>query len=59
VRETFICPENGDHIPSGIVVDGAVYPLEGQPPVARSHGWGDLSWLRWRLQTGIRVIGGS
>jgi hypothetical protein len=23
-----------------------VYPLAGEPPVAQSHGWGDLSWLR-------------
>jgi hypothetical protein len=35
--------------PLGVVIDGVVYPLEGQPPVAVSHGWGDLSWLvrRW------------
>jgi len=25
-------------------------PMEGEPPIARSHGWGDMSWLRrrWR-----------
>ena len=45
VRERFMTPENAEHIPSGIVVDGAVYPLEGQPPVATTHGWGNLSWL--------------
>lgn len=27
---------------NGVVIDGVVYPLEGQPPVARSKGWGIL-----------------
>lgn len=31
----------------GVVLDGAVYPLAGEPPVASSRGWGDMSWLRW------------
>jgi hypothetical protein len=31
----------------GVVVDGAVYPLAGEPPRAVSHGWGDLSWMYW------------
>jgi len=31
--------------PSGVVIDGAVYPLQGQPPVAVSQGWGNLSFL--------------
>ncbi|WP_435586143.1 hypothetical protein [Micromonospora aurantiaca (nom. illeg.)] len=26
----------------GITIDGVTYPLDGQPPVARSKGWGDL-----------------
>ena len=29
---------------SGIKIDGVEYPLDGQPPVAVSHGWGNLSW---------------
>jgi hypothetical protein len=29
----------------GYVLDGAWYALDGQPPVAVSTGWGDLSWL--------------
>jgi hypothetical protein len=31
---------------SGIIIDGAVYALDGQPPVARGRSWGDLGWLR-------------
>jgi len=31
---------------AGVVIDGAVYRLEGEPPVAVSDGWGDMSWLR-------------
>lgn len=30
---------------AGIVVDGAAYPLEGEPPPAVSKGWGDLGFL--------------
>jgi hypothetical protein len=32
------------HSPFGITVDGVQTPLEGEPPVAKSHGWGNLSW---------------
>jgi hypothetical protein len=32
---------------AGVVVDGAVYPLAGEPPIAQSRGWGDMSWTRW------------
>jgi hypothetical protein len=32
-------------IPSGVLIDGAIYALQGQPPVAVSHGWGNLSFL--------------
>ncbi len=32
--------ENGDGLPYGIVIDGAVHPLEGQPPPATTKGWG-------------------
>jgi hypothetical protein len=31
---------------AGVVIDGAVYPVAGEPPRAVSHGWGDMSWLR-------------
>jgi hypothetical protein len=24
----------------GVVIDGAVYPLEGEPPVVKTNGWG-------------------
>jgi hypothetical protein len=34
--------------PAGVVIDGAVYALEGEPPAATSKGWGDLGWLMWR-----------
>jgi hypothetical protein len=32
----------------GVVIDGVVYPLEGEPPVAVSKGWGDMGWTRFR-----------
>lgn len=38
--------ENGDGQPSGVTIDGVVYPLDGQPPVAASRGWGDMNWTR-------------
>jgi hypothetical protein len=31
---------------AGVVIDNAVYPLAGEPPIATSRGWGDMSWLR-------------
>jgi len=53
-------------VTSGVVIDGGVYPLAGQPPPAQSHGWGDLSWLYspygYRRGGGIAVVsvpGGS
>jgi len=30
---------------SGILIDGILYPLGGQPPVAHGGTWGDLGWL--------------
>ena len=30
---------------AGIVIDGVVTPLQGEPPIAVTHGWGDLTWL--------------
>jgi hypothetical protein len=32
---------------TGVVIDGAAYPLAGEPPRAVSRGWGDMSWLYW------------
>lgn len=34
-------------VSSGVVIDGAVYQLDGQPPLAVSHGWGNLSFMYW------------
>ena len=46
---TALGPEGpGPATATGVVVDGVLYPLAGQPPVAVSRGWGDLSFLRWR-----------
>jgi hypothetical protein len=39
--------------PSGALVDGAVYPLDGQPPVAQGGNWGDMSWLAWTRLRGL------
>ena len=25
---------------AGILIDGGVYPLQGEPPIAKTHGWG-------------------
>jgi hypothetical protein len=30
---------------AGVVIDGVPYPLAGEPPIAVTHGWGDLRWL--------------
>jgi hypothetical protein len=30
----------------GLEIDGAVYPLDSQPPLATTRGWGDLSFLK-------------
>jgi hypothetical protein len=46
----------------GIVIDGIITPLAGEPPVRVSHGWGDLSWLYRRgpnKLAGRRVCGFS
>jgi len=34
--------------PTGVVIDGALCQLEGEPPIARPGSWGDLSWSRRR-----------
>lgn len=44
--EVLLGPENGDGRTAGITIDGVVYPLDGQPPVVVSRGWGDMSWTR-------------
>ena len=33
------------HSRAGLDVDGYIAPLQGEPPPAQTHGWGDLSWL--------------
>jgi hypothetical protein len=52
MRDAFTGPESpiggGKPTPSGVVIGGAAYQLPGQPPVARSHGWGNMSWLAFR-----------
>jgi hypothetical protein len=33
----------GDHVAgngAGVLIDGVIYPLQGEPPVAKTHGWG-------------------
>jgi hypothetical protein len=32
-------PQSGDRQPYGYLCDGAVYKLDGQPPLAVSHSW--------------------
>jgi hypothetical protein len=55
----FMGPETGpSRAPAGIVIDGAVYPLDGQPPVAASHGWGDMGWL-WSPFYRLRGMSGG
>jgi len=40
-------PENGPGLSFGAADNGGnVYPLEGQPPLATTAGWGDLSWAK-------------
>jgi hypothetical protein len=41
--------------PSGVIIDGAAYALEGQPPIAVSKGWGNMAWLLWRRSLGVTV----
>jgi hypothetical protein len=35
------------HTPNGLDVDGYIAPLDGEPPIAKTRGWGDLSWQRF------------
>jgi hypothetical protein len=48
----FMWREHNGKSGSGIVVDGVAYQLAGQPPIATSHGWGDLSWWMWHRRSG-------
>jgi hypothetical protein len=35
----------GDHRSgpnAGVVIDGTIYPVQGQPPRAETHGWGQV-----------------
>jgi hypothetical protein len=58
-RGDFMWPEHNGKLASGIVVDGVGYQLAGQPPVAQSHGWGDMGWLvLGASHGGIPVVGG-
>jgi hypothetical protein len=41
-ESTMVAPAR---VKAGIVIDGVVYPLAGEPPIAVTHGWGDLTWL--------------
>jgi len=41
-QHAMLAPENGDGRAAGIEIDGVVYPLDGQPPVATSSGWGAI-----------------
>jgi hypothetical protein len=38
-------PHNPSSFTDGVVIDGVVYRLSGEPQRAVSHGWGDMSWL--------------
>jgi hypothetical protein len=44
VGDTFLGREDSPGTATGVLLDGGVYPLDGQPPTARTNGWGDLSW---------------
>jgi hypothetical protein len=45
ISEQLVISEPEDYAPSGILIDGSVYTLAGQPVIAKSHGWGNMSWL--------------
>jgi hypothetical protein len=46
--EYALSPDPDDYTPSGVLIDGAIYSLAGQPPAAKSRGWGYMGWLFWR-----------
>lgn len=43
-----------DGVTAGTVfaVDGYPAALQGEPPIATSKGWGNLTWVRWRAYGG-------
>jgi hypothetical protein len=46
--ETWAVNQDGrvsSHTSAGLDVDGYIAPLDGEPPVAKSQGWGDLTFL--------------
>jgi len=40
-----VCPEPQLHAANGITIDGVQYALQGQPKIATTKGWGNLSFL--------------
>jgi hypothetical protein len=46
-KEYPLVPSPDDYLPSGVLIDGAVYSLAGQPAAAKSRGWGNMGWLLW------------
>ena len=45
VKEDFprISGVGGGHVSgngAGVLIDGVIYRLQGEPPVAKTHGWG-------------------
>lgn len=40
-----VYPQGGDYGVTGLLIDGAVYKLAGQPPVAVSKSWGNMAWF--------------
>jgi hypothetical protein len=41
---------------NGIEYDGAIYPLEGQPPRAQKGSWGNTGWLYARQNPILRRL---
>jgi hypothetical protein len=56
IRSYPVVPTPEDYTPSGVIIDGAVYQLAGQPPVATSKGWGNMSWLFWWRKTNLICV---
>src|SRR5712691_8665211 len=56
MSDDFMGPERNGRSSSGIVVDGVAYQLAGQPPLAQSHGWGDLGWALRARRAGVTQV---
>lgn len=54
MRDTFLGPETSSQpCSSGVILaDGTRYFLAGQPPVAQTNGWGNLSFLVYKNRIG-------